>query len=91
MMQKDAKLIQSAQNGFSLHLNLVYLKSLKQLVQKVPYLSNFIRKFGFGLKAGVDAKIDLTLEDIDDLRGNLGHKIDMTFDQFLMTLGHNRK
>lgn len=62
------KLIESANKGFSLNLEVKYLKCLKKILSKMSKLSKAMEMGGFGLKLSSDASVKFTFDDLDELK-----------------------
>lgn len=68
--------------GFSLKAELKYLRCLKKIIAKSPQLKGFMDKAGFGLKLSADASVNLTFDDMEELKENelLSKFIEMNVD-----------
>jgi hypothetical protein len=64
------KLFDEAQKGFSVKSELCYLKCIKKVIEKVPKFKKFMDMGGFGLKVGVDASLNLSYDDVEELKEN---------------------
>lgn len=79
---------EAVKKGFSAKAELKYLKCLKKVLAKVPALQKPMEAAGFGLKLSSDASINLSYDDIDELKENelLSKFVDMDvnalFEQF---------
>lgn len=83
-----ATLHDSINKGFSFDANLQYLRCLKKILKQVPKLDKAMDIGGFGLKLGMDASVNLTYDDLDELKENdfaskvIDQNIDSAFEQF---------
>lgn len=59
----------------------------------VPKLQGAMNMGGFGLKMGVDASVNLTYDDVEELRENeiAGKFLDMTLDNLFDQIGASRE
>ena len=61
---------EAVKKGFSFKAELKYLRCLKKIIAKMPSLGPIMDKAGFGLKLSADASVNLTFDDLDELKEN---------------------
>lgn len=74
------------QKGFSIKKEVQYLRCIKSVLKEVPKLGKHMDMGGFGLKLGSDVTINLTYDDVDELKEHeklsefVGMKLDNIFE-----------
>ena len=83
-------LMDHLRQGFGATLKATYLQDLKRFY-KEPVAQRFFDTYGPALSLGVNADIDLTFDDEEDIEDNpiIGKFVRMTFDEGLGLLGQD--
>ena len=87
------KAIDFIQKGFAANVEVSYLKCIAKILKTVPALEQAMNMGGFGLKLGVNAKVNLTYDDLDDIKEHelLSKFIDMNLDGLLEQMGKDKE